>query len=80
MARQAEAERERRAKIIGAEAEYQAAQKLVEAAELLSKQPIAMQLRYLETLTTIGQKNAKTIVFPFPTEMLEFLDKFKKTD
>ena len=80
MARQAEAERERRAKIIGAEAEYQAAQKLVQAAELLSKQPIAMQLRYLETLTTIGHKNAKTIIFPFPTEMLEFLDKFKKKD
>ncbi len=80
MARQAEAERERRAKIIGAEAEYQAAQKLVEAAQLLSKQPIAMQLRYLETLTTIGQKNAKTIVFPFPTEMLEFLERFKEKD
>ncbi|WP_457621876.1 slipin family protein [Persephonella sp.] len=80
MARQAEAERERRAKIISAEAEYQAAQKLVEAAELLSKQPIAMQLRYLETLTTIGQKNAKTIVFPFPTEMLEFVEKFKRSD
>ncbi len=80
MARQAEAERERRAKIISAEAEFQAAQKLVEAAELLSKQPIAMQLRYLETLTTIGQKNTKTIVFPFPTEMLEFIDKFKNSN
>jgi len=74
MARQAEAERERRAKIIAAEAEYQAAQKLVEAAELLAKQPIAMQLRYLETLNTIGQKNAKTIVFPFPTELMSFFE------
>jgi len=71
MARQAEAERERRAKIIAAEAEYQAAQKLVEAAELLAKNPISVQLRYLETLSTIGQNNAKTIVFPFPTEITE---------
>ncbi len=71
MARQAEAERERRAKIIAAEAEYQAAQKLVEAAELLAKNPISVQLRYLETLSTIGQNNAKTIVFPFPTEIAE---------
>ncbi len=78
MARQAEAERERRAKIISAEAEYQAAQKLVEAAELLSKQPIAMQLRYLETLNTIGQKGTKTIVFPFPTEIMDFLGKIKE--
>ncbi|MBK3332586.1 slipin family protein [Persephonella atlantica] len=78
MARQAEAERERRAKIISAEAEYQAAQKLVEAAQLLAQQPIAMQLRYLETLNTIGQKNAKTIVFPFPTELMSFLEELKK--
>ena len=77
MARQAEAERERRAKIIAAEAEYQAAQKLVEAAQLLSQQPIAMQLRYLETLNTIGQKNAKTIVFPFPIEITDFLGSIK---
>lgn len=76
MARQAEAERERRAKIIAAEAEYQAAQKLVEAAELLARNPISVQLRYLETLSTIGQNNAKTIVFPFPTEITEiFLNK-----
>ncbi len=78
MARQAEAERERRAKIISAEAEYQAAQKLVEAAQLLAQQPIAMQLRYLETLNTIGQKNAKTIVFPFPTELMSFIEELKK--
>ncbi|WP_457639009.1 slipin family protein [Persephonella sp.] len=78
MARQAEAERERRAKIISAEAEYQAAQKLVEAAQLLAQQPIAMQLRYLETLNSIGQKNAKTIVFPFPTELMSFIEELKK--
>lgn len=79
MARQAEAERERRAKIIAAEAEYQAAQKLVEAAELLARNPISVQLRYLETLSTIGQNNAKTIVFPFPTEITEiFLQKKKE--
>ncbi len=80
MARQAEAERERRAKIISAEAEYQAAQKLVEAAELLSKEPMAMQLRYLETLNTIGQKGTKTIVFPFPTEIMEFIKKISKKE
>ncbi len=80
MARQAEAERERRAKIISAEAEYQAAEKLVQAAEMLSKQPIAIQLRYLETLTTIGQNNAKTIVFPFPTEMLNLFEPFQKKE
>ncbi|NPA58395.1 MAG: slipin family protein [Aquificae bacterium] len=78
MARQAEAERERRAKIISAEAEYQAAQKLVEAAQLLATQPLSMQLRYLETLNTIGQKNAKTIVFPFPTELSAMLEKLSK--
>ncbi len=71
MARQAEAERERRAKVIAAEGEYQAAEKLVQAAQLLSKNPVSIQLRYLETLTTIGNQNAKTIVFPFPTEIME---------
>ncbi len=80
MARQAEAERERRAKIISAEAEFQAAQKLVEAAALLAKQPIAMQLRYLETLNTIGQKNAKTIVFPFPTELMGFIESLRQKE
>ncbi len=73
IARQAEAERERRAKIIQAEAEYQAAQKLTEAAEMLAKHPLAMQLRYLETLSTIGQYNSNTIVLPFPIEILELL-------
>lgn len=77
MARQAEAERERRAKIISAEAELQAAQKLLEAARILSTEPLAMQLRYLDTLHTIGLQNAKTIVFPFPMELLELMRKGK---
>ena len=73
MARQAEAERERRAKIINAEGEEQAAQKLLEAARILAQAPEAMQLRYLSTLTTIGTQNSSTIVFPFPTEMSGWL-------
>jgi len=77
MARQAEAERERRAKIISAEAEFQAAEKLTAAAALLSKEPVSIQLRYLETLTNIGHNNAKTIVFPFPTELLDLFDTMK---
>lgn len=77
IARQAEAERERRAKIIQAEAEYQAAQKLTEAAEMLSKQPIAIQLRYLETLSTIGQYNSNTIVLPLPMEIFEIFKNSK---
>ncbi len=68
IARQAEAERERRAKVISAEGEAQAAQKLLEAAEILSQRPEAMQLRYLSTLAQIGQ-NSSTIVFPFPTDV-----------
>ncbi len=73
IARQAEAERERRAKIISAEAEYQASQKLLEAARILAQEPIAIQLRYLETMHTIGLNNSKTIVFPFPFEFVEFI-------
>jgi regulator of protease activity HflC (stomatin/prohibitin superfamily) len=69
MARQAEAERERRAKIINAEGEEQAAQKLLEAANILARTPEAMQLRYLSTLTTIGGQNNSTIVFPFPLNL-----------
>jgi len=65
MARQAEAERERRSKVILAEAEMQAAQKLLEAAQTLSAQPEAMQLRYLQTLTVIAGDKSNTIVFPF---------------
>jgi regulator of protease activity HflC (stomatin/prohibitin superfamily) len=77
IARQAEAERERRAKIIQAEAEYQAAQKLTEAAEMLAKQPIALQLRYLETLSTVGQYNSNTIVLPLPMEIFEIFKNSK---
>ena len=79
MARQAEAEREKRAKIIGAEAEYQAAKRLTEAAHQLATEPISIQLRYLETLNSIGSKNAKTIVFPFPTELMEMFNTLRKS-
>ncbi len=73
IARQAEAERERRAKVISAEGEQQAAQKLFEAAEILSGRPEAMQLRYLNTLATIGTQANTTIVFPFPVELGQML-------
>lgn len=70
MAKQAEAEREKRAKIIHAEGEFQAAQKLVDAAALVSTQPIALQLRYLQTLTEIGVEKNTTVVFPVPVDFL----------
>ncbi|MBS1986119.1 MAG: slipin family protein [Bdellovibrionales bacterium] len=73
MSRQAEAERERRAKIIAAEGELQASQKLSEAAAQLSTQPNSMQLRYLQTLVELGQDNAKTIVFPIPVDLIQAL-------
>ena len=73
IARQAEAERERRAKIINAEGEQQAAQKLLEAAEVLARRPEAMQLRYLGTLEVIAREKSSTIVFPFPVEAGKFL-------
>ena len=73
IARQAEAERERRAKIINAEGEQQAAQKLVEAARTLAEVPQAMQLRYLGTLFDIASEKSSTIVFPFPTELAQLL-------
>lgn len=69
MARQAEAERERRAKIIAAEAEYQAAQKLAEAAQILATQPIAIQLRYLETIQNTATKPGNTVIIPIPMEL-----------
>jgi len=69
IARQAEAERERRAKVINAEGEHQAAQKLLEAAEILSGRPEAMQLRYLGTLNTIASERSSIVVFPFPMEI-----------
>src|SRR5687767_15929937 len=70
MARQAEAERERRAKVIAAEGEYQASQKLADAADVMARSPMALQLRYLQTLLEIGATNATTIVFPAPIDML----------
>jgi regulator of protease activity HflC (stomatin/prohibitin superfamily) len=73
MARQAEAERERRAKIIDAEGEFQAAAKLLEAAELISRNPVTIQLRYLQTLREIGGNENSTIVFPFPLDLLHKL-------
>ncbi|GAB1583147.1 slipin family protein [Phyllobacterium phragmitis] len=72
IARQAEAERERRAKVINAEGEEQAAQKLLEAANILSQRPEAMQLRYLSTLNVIAGEKNSTIVFPFPMELGDF--------
>jgi regulator of protease activity HflC (stomatin/prohibitin superfamily) len=70
IARQAEAERERRAKVIHAEGELQAAQKLFEAAQVLARQPQAMQLRYLETLTVIAADKNSTIIFPLPMDII----------
>ena len=70
IARQAEAERERRAKVIHADGELQASKKLLEAAEVLAQQPQALQLRYLQTLSNIAEENNSTIVFPLPIELL----------
>ena len=75
IARQAEAERERRAKVIHAEGELQAAEKLFEAAKILAQEPQAIQLRYLETLTVIGADKNTTIVFPLPMELASFLNR-----
>ena len=73
MARQAEAEREKRAKIIHAEGEFQASKQLAEAANVISREPIALQLRYLQTLGEIGTEKNTTIVFPLPIEFLSLL-------
>jgi regulator of protease activity HflC (stomatin/prohibitin superfamily) len=70
MAKQAEAERERRAKIISAEGEFQASQKLADAAKVMSADPIAIQLRYLQTLTEIATENNSTTLFPIPIDLL----------
>jgi regulator of protease activity HflC (stomatin/prohibitin superfamily) len=76
MARQAEAERERRAKIINSEGEFQAAERLKDAAEVISQQPVALQLRYLQTLLELGSSQSTTIVFPAPIDLIKpFLDK-----
>lgn len=71
MARQAEAERERRAKVVHAEGELQASQKLGEAAAVIERNPIALQLRYLQTLTEIASENNSTTIFPLPIELLK---------
>jgi regulator of protease activity HflC (stomatin/prohibitin superfamily) len=79
MAAQAEAERDRRAKIVHAEGEFQAAQKITEAAAVLGKEPAALQLRYLQTLSAIATERTSTLIFPLPLEMLNaFMNKEKK--
>src|SRR6187397_2426831 len=75
MARQAEAERERRAKVISAEGEFQASERLKDAALVMEEEPITVQLRYLQTLLEIGSSNNSTIVFPIPIDLLTALSK-----
>jgi regulator of protease activity HflC (stomatin/prohibitin superfamily) len=80
IARQAEAERERRAKVINAEGEFQAAQKLAEAAKIISTEPAALQLRYLQTLAEIATENNSTTIFPVPIDFLKaFMTKMGTT-
>ena len=80
MAAQAEAERDRRAKVVHAEGEFQAAAKLAEAAQIIHSQPAALQLRYLQTLTGIATERSSTIVFPLPMDMITpFLEKVSET-
>jgi len=77
MARQAEAEREKRAKIIHAQGEFEASQKLSDAAGIIEGKPVALQLRYLQTLTEIGMEKNTTIVFPLPIDILEYFGKHR---
>jgi len=79
MAKQAEAEREKRSKIIHAEGEFSAAQKLVDASALMATQPMTLQLRYLQTLSDIGVEKNTTIVFPLPLEMMSLFNKLAPT-
>ena len=80
MAKQAEAERERRAKVIHAEGEFQASQKLLDAAEVMSKQPMALQLRFLQSLVEIASEKNSTTIFPVPIDLLApFLNKSNQT-
>ncbi len=80
IARQAEAERERRAKVINAEGEYQAAARLAEAAVIIAKEPTALQLRFLQTLVEVSAEKNSTIIFPIPIDLLEpFLGRHKPT-
>ena len=75
MAKQAEAEREKRSKIIHAEGEFSAAQRLVDAAKLLATEPVSVQLRYLQTLTEIGVEKNTTVIFPVPVDFFSGLQK-----
>jgi len=80
MAKQAEAERERRAKVINADGEFQAATKLAEAAEIIREHPMALQLRYLQTMREIAAEQNTTTIFPFPMDLFKpFLDAMDKT-
>lgn len=79
IAKQAEAERERRAKVIHAEGEFQAAQKLADAGKIIATEPTTLQLRYLQTLTEIATEKNSTVIFPLPMDLITpFLDYFKK--
>ncbi|HEX4733260.1 MAG TPA: SPFH domain-containing protein, partial [Thermoleophilaceae bacterium] len=71
IARQAEAERERRAKVINAEAEFQAAARLTDAADVIGRNPVAIQLRYLQTLIDVSGNQSATIIFPLPVDLLK---------
>lgn len=78
MAKQAEAERERRSKVIHAEGEYQAAQRLAEAARIIEQHPTALQLRFLQTLSDVASEKNSTTIFPVPIDLLApFLDKYR---
>ena len=78
MAKQAEAERERRAKVISADGEYQASKTLLEAAKIMAQDPITLQLRYLQTLTEIATEKNSTIIFPLPIEILKALTTYRE--
>ncbi len=80
IARQAEAERERRAKVIGAEGEYQAATRLKDAAEIIAQEPMALQLRFLQTLMEVAAEKNSTTIFPVPIDMLEPFVRHRFTD
>ena len=79
MARQAEAEREKRAKIIHAEGELQASEKLAQAAKIIASEPVTIQLRYLQTLTEIGTEKNSTIIIPLPIDFLQAFSGLKKS-
>jgi len=81
MAKQAEAERERRAKVINAEGEFQASKRLAEAATIIEKHPVAIQLRYLQTLSEVSAENNSTTIFPVPIDLFQpFINKFTNPD